>query len=80
MKKKNEPYKVTCSKFIGRNEYDGYESYTYELTFNRSLEHTGKYVGIEQGLNAYDKKEAKEDFKKSFGNVWHTFVRWLNSL
>lgn len=79
-KKKNEPYRVCSSKFIGRNEFEGYESYTYELTFNKSLEHTGRFTGIEEGLNAYVKREAKEDFKNSFVNVWRSFVRWINSL
>lgn len=65
---------------MGRYQNGDYESYTYEITFNKSLEHTGRFTGIEDGLNAYVKNENKQQFKSSFGNVWRSFVRWLNSL
>lgn len=51
-----EPYKIFSSKFLGSN--DG--RHTYELTFNQSLEHTGRFTGIEQGLDAYRQNEIKE--------------------
>ncbi len=75
MKKENKPYSVVSSKFLG--ESNGL--YTYELTFNKSLEHTGKMSAMADGLNAYDKKEAREDFKEAGGNLWWAFVNWLKS-
>lgn len=49
-------------KFIGYSETG---SATYEITFNKSLEHTGRFCGIEDGLNAYVENERKQDFRKS---------------
>ena len=46
-------YSVVASKFIGRLGEGDNEIFTYEITFNRSLEHTGKFKGIEDGLNSY---------------------------
>jgi len=37
------PYSILSSKFIGDN--------TYEIKFNKSLEHTGRFKDIENGLN-----------------------------
>lgn len=71
-----EGYKILAHKFIGYNDYgNGKGSYTYELTFNKSMEHTGKWAGIEKGLDDYDKKQIKKDFSNSFKNVWVAFVR-----
>ncbi len=56
MKEKLESFKVTSSKFLGSK--DG--RYTYEITFNQSLCHTGRFTGIENGLNEYRLQEEKE--------------------
>ena len=45
-------------KFIGCDETG---LATYEITFNKSLEHTDRFKGIEDGLNAYRKNELKPD-------------------
>ena len=50
---KTEKYRLTSSIFKGSNEF----GFTYELTFNKSLQHTGKFSAIEKGLNNYDKME-----------------------
>jgi hypothetical protein len=51
-------YKVLMTKFIC--DYpDG--SATYEITFNKSLEHTGRFDGIERGLDSYVKREKIEN-------------------
>ena len=48
--------------FKGTSEYNGeILGYTYEITFNKSLEHTGRFTGIEDGLNAYCKKERRTE-------------------
>lgn len=66
-----EKYRITSTKFIGYNAYgDGSGSYTYEISFNRSLEHTGKYKGIEDGLNKYDKIEPWKEAWKSLTTVF----------
>lgn len=46
-------YSVVASRFIGKLGEGDNEIFTYEITFNRSLEHTGKFKGIEDGLNSY---------------------------
>lgn len=46
-------YSVVASKFIGKLGEGDNEIFTYEITFNRSLEHTGKFKAIEDGLNSY---------------------------
>mgnify|MGYP003668917447 CR=1 FL=1 len=56
-KTKNEKYRVCSHKFMGSHQSDDYESYTYEITFNKSLAHTGSFTGIEDGLNSYVKKK-----------------------
>lgn len=74
--KKEEPYRVSSHMFIGTSEYDGkILGYTYEITFNKSLEHTGRFSGIEDGLNAYCKKERKTDIADNFKRLWHSLVR-----
>jgi hypothetical protein len=70
---KQKKYKIFSHTFKGSSEY----GYTYEITFNKSLEHTGKMRGIEDGLNAYDKKEASQDFISSFKNVWFSLIRMI---
>jgi len=49
-----EDYRIVMTKFIG---YGPNGSATYEITFNKSLEHTGRFKGIENGLNEYVKNE-----------------------
>lgn len=73
---KEEKYRVVMHKFIGYSETG---SATYEITFNKSLEHTGRFCGIEDGLNTYVENERRRDFKKSILNVWQSFKRWMNS-
>lgn len=51
---KSAPYGILRHKFIGGNDREGY---TYELTFNKSMEHTGKHKGICEGLDRYDRME-----------------------
>jgi len=59
--------------FKGTNEYKGEViGYTYEITFNKSLEHTGRFKGIEDGLNAYVKKERRTNVIDSLKNVWYS--------
>ena len=73
---KKEKYRVVMHKFI---RYSETGSATYEITFNKSLEHTGMFRGIEDGLNTYVENERKQDFIKSIPNVYHFFKRWLNA-
>jgi hypothetical protein len=51
-----KPYWVVSSKFLGQQN----GLYTYEITFNQSIVHTGRWKGIEDGLNAYRENEIKE--------------------
>lgn len=55
--KKEKKYRVEMHKFLGYGE-DGCA--TYEITFNKSLEHTGRINAIADGLNAYCEKEKKK--------------------
>ena len=71
--KKEEPYRVTSHMFLGST--DG--SYKYQITFNRSLVHTGRFKGIEDGLNRYEAKERITDFWESLQDLWHTFLRLI---
>lgn len=78
--KKEEPYRVTASMFNGTSEYDGkILGYKYEITFNKSLEHTGRFKGIEDGLNAYVKKERRTDIGDSLKRLWYSLVRWVKN-
>ena len=56
--KTEEKYSVVMHKFIGYSETG---LATYEITFNKSLEHTGRFKEIEAGLNACCKNELKTD-------------------
>nr|WP_298658706.1 hypothetical protein [uncultured Flavobacterium sp.] len=40
-------------RFISGNDLEGY---TYEITFNKSLEHTVRMQAMIDGLNRYDKR------------------------
>ena len=54
---KEQPYKIIATKFLGINNSG---MYTYEITFNQSIVHTGRFSGIEKGLDDYREKENKE--------------------
>lgn len=76
-----EGYRIMSHKFIGYNDYgNGRGSYTYELSFNKSMEHTGKHSGIEKGLDDYDKEEIKKEFRDSFKYVWNTLLKRIKLL
>jgi hypothetical protein len=78
--KKNEGYKVLQSTFLGKESHDGeVYGYTYQITFNQSLVHTCRMKGIEQGLNAFVKKEKKLDFIDAIINVWYSLKTWIKS-
>ena len=78
--KKEEGYKVRSHMFKGTSEYNGeILGYTYEITFNKSLEHTGRFIGIEDGLNAYCKKERRTDITDNFKRLWYSLVRWVKN-
>ena len=78
--KKEEGYKVRSHMFKGTSEYNGeILGYTYEITFNKSLEHTGRFTGIEDGLNAYCKKERRTDITDNFKRLWYSLVRWVKN-
>lgn len=59
---KNKPpgYSIQMTKFIEKWR----DGYVYEITFNRSLEHTHRYQGIEKGLDMYEKYENSTGLKK----------------
>lgn len=50
MENTDKKYKIISSRFMGDNN----DTYTYEITFNKSLEHTGKFKAIEEGLDRFD--------------------------
>ena len=78
--KKEKGYKVISHMFKGKSEYNGkILGYTYEITFNKSLEHTGRFSGIEDGLNAYCKKERRSDITDNFKRLWNSLVRWVKN-
>lgn len=78
--KKEEGYKVRSHMFKGTIEYNGkILGYTYEITFNKSLEHTGRFRGIEDGLNAYCKKERRTDITDNLKRLWYSFVRLVKN-
>jgi hypothetical protein len=63
---KTDEYRVIASEFKGTSQSG---SFIYELTFNRSLEHTGKFKGIEDGLNEYDRKERIQEIKSTLSRL-----------
>lgn len=78
--KKEEGYKVRSHMFKGAKELNGeIIGYTYEITFNKSLEHTGRFSGIEDGLNVYCKKERRTDVTDNLKRLWYSLVRWLKN-
>jgi hypothetical protein len=72
--KNTKKYEVVMHKFLGYSENG---AATYEITFNRSLEHTGRFRGIEDGLNAYCKNENKANVIISFKRLWLSLVQWV---
>lgn len=64
-----DKYKVRSSTFLGQTDY----GYKYEIVFNKSIEYTDRFKGIEDGLDDYVKKERIKAFKESIPNVWHQF-------
>jgi hypothetical protein len=70
------------SKFNGTttNKEGVIISYTYELTFNKSIGHTGRFKGIEDGLNAYCKKERRIDVSDSLIDLWYNLVKWIKNI
>lgn len=46
---------IKSHTFKGLNKGDGWESYTYEITFNKSLEHTARMEAMCRGLDKYDR-------------------------
>ena len=55
-----KPYKITSTKFLGKTDTG---NYSYEITFNQSIVHTGRFTGIEQGLDKYRENEIFEHEK-----------------
>jgi hypothetical protein len=60
MSEKLEPFKIVATTFLGENN----GNYTYEIVFNQSMVHTGRFTGIENGLNKYREDEMKEHEEK----------------
>jgi len=58
--KKEDNYFILSHTFKGSDSY----GYTYEITFNKSLGHTGKFKAIEKALDKYDKDEKITFWKK----------------
>lgn len=69
-------YEVVMHKFLG---YDPDGSATYEIKFNQSLEHTGRFSGIEDGLNNYVRKEIRKEAAGSFSNLFRSIGRLFAS-
>lgn len=69
---------ITCTMFKGAKELDGkIIGYTYEITFNKSLEHTGRYSGMERGLNEYVKRERRTNVSDNFKRLWYSIKTWI---
>jgi len=68
-----EGYKIYSHKFEGRDRYgNDHVSYTYQITLNRSTEHTQRlWNGIEKGLDMYEKYENTSNPIKKW------FIRWF---
>lgn len=71
-KMKNEKYSVITSKFMGSSD----AGYTYEITLNKSLQHTGRFKGIEDGLNKYVANEKKQERKDIIKDFFRLFKFW----
>lgn len=74
MEQENE-YKVLSHKFCGNEGFEGkVYGYTYEITFNKSLQHTGRFSGIEKGLNDYVRREKINNLKYNFKSLWYSLI------
>jgi|JI10StandDraft_1071094.scaffolds.fasta_scaffold52309_3 hypothetical protein len=79
--KKEEKYRVRSHMFKGSEVYaENNEGYIYEITFNKSIGHTGRFKGIEDGLNEYCRKERKRNIKNNFKNLYYSIIYWLKNL
>jgi hypothetical protein len=57
---KEKEYRVTSIKFVRAHEvYEDDFIFIYEISFNKSIGHTGRIKGIENGLNKYVESEFK---------------------
>jgi hypothetical protein len=77
--KKEQKYQVVSSTFVGTCENKDGEvyGYKYELVFNKSLGHTGRFQGIEKGLDDYCRKEPRQAVIDSFKSFWRTLIFWI---
>ena len=74
---KPKDYKVLSHMFMGHTKEGDHEWYTYQITFNKSLEHTGRFTGIEDGLNAYVKRERRTDIWDALKSLWWAVCRFF---
>ena len=74
--KAEKQYRVVSSKFNGFTEGG---LYTYEITFNKSLGHIGRFKGIEDGLNSYCKKELRTDIIDNVKRLWHSLIMLISN-
>jgi hypothetical protein len=51
--KKRDSYFISSHRFLGSDT----TGYNYEITFNKSLEHTGKFSAIQEALDNYNKSK-----------------------
>ncbi|RYC69608.1 hypothetical protein [Spirosoma sordidisoli] len=76
-----EEFRIRSTKFVRREVYDdGSKCYTYEISFNRSLEHTGRYNIMEDALNKSLKEEARKDLWFAVVRLYYSIKRYLSSL
>jgi hypothetical protein len=75
--KKEEKYSIVASTFLGSDKNGLHK---YEITFNKSLQHIGRFKGMEDGLNAYCRKERRTDVADNFKRLWRSFVKWITNL
>jgi hypothetical protein len=67
---KQEPYRVQSHTFKGSDEHNGkIWSYTYEISLNRSMVHTGRFQGMEDGLNRYVSEESMSSWKRRWNGL-----------
>lgn len=59
-----EGYGITSTTFLGSEKFKAYNIYTYKISFNKSLDHTLRYEGIEKGLDMYVKYENSWGIKR----------------
>lgn len=70
---KTDDYKITSHMFVGTECVgDKVYGYTYQVTFNKSLEHTGRIDAMADGVNARVKQERQ--------SMMHPFAKTLENL